>query len=404
MNRNNSPHRHVAMIIAFIVMLAAPVFAGASQQATPDHGTSTAVRVLSIDGDTGDLTLLNGQNGDPIAFYTAPGPTGFVVGTGSESSEWMLVNYYDGNKTVIMDTGMALHAHGDHFDLELGQSSIRTTVDANAPAHFWLHDGLIASVNDADNTINLWNEADLATNAAPFVIPLAIDEPDHGSIVIANDTIYMAYYGNGRVQTYSLEGELLNDHLSDCAGAHGEAVVGDLVLFACAGDVLVLNQDGEQVRISYPESQDDALRSNLLAATDNPNIVVGDSAEGLLEFDIESESSSLIALEQPIRAATVSGSTVVALDATGTLHGIDPVTGEAVWATRVAMGHAEFLAEESNAFYPFMGAAAGNIYVADPGSGSIVVVDADTGEITNSFDVGGRPSKVIVVAASGVEH
>lgn len=405
MHSTLSIYRLVMTLLASIVMLAGPASALQAQDSTPVHsGDSTAVRILSIDGDTGDLTILDGNSGETVASFTAAGAPGFVIGAGSDSSETILVNYYDGNKTVIIDSGLALHEHGSHYDLETSNPVIRTTVDASAPAHFWLHDGYVASVNDSDNTIFLWNEEDLATNAAPVVIPLQIDEPDHGSIVIANDQIYMGYYGNGSVQTYSLEGALINDHIAECPGTHGEAVVDDLVLFACNEDVLILNQDGEQGRIAYPESSGEPIRANLLATTENPNLVAGDSPDGLIIFDLESQTSSLIAMDAPIRSIASASSTIVALDANGTLHGIDPEAMTVLWSTPVAMGHSEFSAEESNMFYPFIGVGAGSIYVADPGSGAIIVVNAATGEVANTIEVGGRPARVVIVTATGFEH
>ena len=43
-------------------------------------------------------------------------------------------------------------------------------------------------------------------------------------------------------------------------------------------------------------------------------------------------------------------------------------------------------------------------YVADPGTGEIVVLDSASGDVVDRFDVGGRPARVAVVEVSGVSH
>lgn len=405
MQRSHPTYRIILSLFFSIVMLSGPAVASQETHSTPvQTGDTTEVRLLSIDGDTGDLTILDGMSGEAVATFPAAGDPGFVVGTASDSGETLLVHYYDGNKVVLLDSGISLKNHGSHMDLKTGAPAVHTTMDAIGPAHFWAKDGYIATVSDGDNAIYLWNEQELATNPEPKVIPLQIDKPDHGSIVIANDTIYMGFYGNGRVQTYALDGTLINADISSCPATHGEAVVGDLVLFACEEDVLILNKEGEQGRIAYPTIDGEPIRSNLLVATANPNIVVGDSPEGLIVLDLESQTSSLLKMDTPIRTINTVNDTVVALDANGTLHGVDAEKMAVLWSTPVAMGHSLFSPEESNMFYPFVGTGMGNVYVADPGTGAIVVVDAATGEITKTFDVGGRPARVVVIIATGFKH
>lgn len=396
----------------FFLATAITVSIAASALAPASAADDSAIRLLSIDGDTGALTVLDGRTGEITGEFDAAG-TGPAFAVGSDSGERFLVNYYQAGQSVIVNSGLELEPHGDHSHLLENDPAIEATLPLIQPAHYWAHDGVLAIADDGAGTVTIIHESDIGTDTAPTVIELTTG-PDHTSIAIVGDTLFTANYEGGEVQTYSLDGELLIENVTTCSGAHGETVTADRAVFACDEGIVLITESGEAEWIAYPVAAGDdatpsaepAIRSNILSASSETTVIAGDSAAGVLLFDLETGEATIAETAAPVLYVQYStyGEIVTAIDAEGSVHGIDPGTGEVVWSTEATTPFSSFSAEEANSFFPFVSNAAEFVFVADPGDGSIIAIDAVTGEIVNRFEVGGRPARIATVSLSAHDH
>jgi hypothetical protein len=108
------------LALAFIVPLL-------SVQPTLAQADFTAVRIMSIDGRTGELNVINPATGEVVGTFTTPAE-GFASVYSSTSGRYMLANHYFGQHVTIVDSGLRSVPHGDHVDLVEGAPFVRATI------------------------------------------------------------------------------------------------------------------------------------------------------------------------------------------------------------------------------------------------------------------------------------
>lgn len=399
--------------------LVAQLFLGGLQ---PALAAETTIRVLSIDGDTGEMHVVDGHTGEIAGSFTAPGG-GFSAAYATDDGRYFLVNHSESDATTLIDSGLTVEPHGDHVDLEVHAPFVRSTLTlGGAPAHAWVHDGIMAIAYDTDGTVAIVDQSGLETGAVPTVFPVA--QADHASIATIGNTLLVGYYELGRVDAYGLDGSLLQENLIDCPGTHGEARLGDTIAFACEDGIALVSGAGasltatkmpylagiaatpESPSVATPAEASAPPRSNLLAAHEASPVMVGDLPGGLALIDPLAETLAVMPLPgQPLwMDFATDGQSIAVLTSDGVLRAIDPVTRTELWSTEATTPYTSFSQEEANAFYPFISVAADRVFVPDPGTGDIVVVDMGSGEVLDRHDIGGRPARVVAVAASGIQH
>ena len=381
----------------------------------------TAVRVMATDAANGDLTVIDPESGEIVGRFTTP-TGGYTYVYPSENGRYLLTNHYAGEHVTIVDAGLGLEPHGDHADLVTNPPFVLATVaTGSVPAHYAAHDGIIAIHNDGDGTITILDESELARKVDPFTF--AVAQPDHTSIAIINDTVLVGYYDLGRVDAYSLDGELIAEGVGDCPGTHGEARFGDSVAFACGDGVLLVTPDGDHFtteKVAYPGSETDsdldatpvadgeAPRIGSIAAHHDNDVLVGDFGAALALMTPHDAGLDIAVLPLSGEALAFTydhlGEHVTVLTDDGQVHGVDPNAGEVLWSTPAVTPYTEIELGDGFDFWPKLAASDTALYVADPKAGEIVEIDLESGEVLHRFAIGGQPARVTLTLASGVQH
>lgn len=384
----------------------------------------TAVRVMATDAGNGDLTVIDPESGDVVGRFTTP-IGGYTAVYPSESGRYLLANHYAGNHVTIVDSGLFLEDHGDHADLVAAPPFVLATVATGAmPAHGWAHDGLIAVHNDGDGTITMFDESELGEAIAPE--EFAVAQPDHAAIATLGDAMLVGYYDLGRIDAYALDGELLQEDIATCTGAHGEARFKDALAFGCQEGVLIVSREGDAFTtelIAYPGSpatgtaaidaatpaaEAELPRTYTLAAHHDSDVLVGDFGGGLALISGDADDLSFDVLPLPANPLgfdfDLDGERLAVLTDDGQVHGIDPNGGEILWSTPAVTPYTEIEIGDGFDFYPSLAASETAAYVADPKEGEVVEIDLDSGEVSHRFAIGGQPARVAVTSASGATH
>jgi hypothetical protein len=383
----------------------------------------SAVRVLAVDADTGDMTVIDGRDGTVLATFDGPGG-GFSAPFVTADGRYFIVNFYEANTTVVIDSGLSAEDHGDHQDLHIENPAVIATFTSNGPGHYWAHGAETLIYSDGDGTVTVLDETSIASGAEPTVFPV---EADHATIAAIGTTVIVAYYELGRVDLYDMDGQLIAGNVAPCPAAHGEAAIPDGVALACGDGILLIEgSEGSSAssltytRIPYPSSDlatpeatpiatsvdASAQRSNTLASSPRSNILAGDFPGGILLLDPAVGSATIVDVPATPRwlAYKSDGQFVLTIADDGTVYAIDPVSGSVAWNTHVATPHAGTAPEDANALYPFIATAGDLAFVGDPGTGEVVSIDVASGEITQRIDIGGRPARVAATTASGLRH
>jgi DNA-binding beta-propeller fold protein YncE len=388
--------------------------------------TETAVRVMVSDAGNGDLTVLDPASGEVVGRFTTP-VGGYSALYPSSTGRYLLANHYAGDQVTIVDAGVALEPHGDHADLVIEAPFVLATVATGpTPAHGWAHDGVVAIHNDGDGTITLFDEAEMGEAIAPEAF--AVAQPDHAAIATLGDAMLVGYYDLGRIDAYSLDGELLAEGIAPCTAAHGEARFGEAIAFGCGEGLLFVTRNGEDFAsqmVRYPgaissdasaeadataspEAETEQPRSGTLAAHHDSNVLVGNFGEGLALVSPDADGYSFDVLPLPAEplgfAYDQQGERLAVLTDDGSVHGIDPARGEILWTTLAVTPYTEIELGDGFDFYPSLAASDEAAYVADPKTGEVVELNLESGEVTNRFAIGGQPARVALVQASGAGH
>lgn len=415
--------RRIASIALVVALLVIPASHAHSTMAHDDDAAETAVRVMAVDGATGQLTILDPASGAVVGRFTTPTGGYVAVGT-SGTGRYFLAVHYEGEHVTIVDSGLSLESHGDHADLVAANPFVVATLPVgSAPLHQWAHDGVLAVHVDGDGTVVLFDESALNEQVVTTKITLA--QPDHTSIAVLDDALLAGYYELGRIDAFSLDGTLLQENIVACPGAHGEAHFGDAIVFGCAdGLAWVTSTSGTFVaeKVPYPavvaassSSGDpaatpvsDGPRVGTLAAHHDGHVLVGDFGNALVLITMNGETPSMNILDLPGDPLSFtygrSGEDVVVLTDDGAVHAIDPVAGSILWSAAAVTPYADIEIGDGFAFYPAIAATDAYVYVPDAGTGEIVEIDRSTGQTTNRFAVGGQPARVTLTTVSGVVH
>ena len=208
--------------------------------------------------------------------------------------------YIDENRIYIVDSGLAVEEHGDHFDpvtsapeilpYQLGHGGMEDGEEGLFnPVHFVSHHGLTAIFYDGINPGHAESHPDAVEQKGYGVVyrdsdfdgsteppePLfkrAVEHYSHGAAVAVNEKLIILTLSKpggelpDGVETWighdhgdHVDFERGQDFSGRCPRLHGEATWGPYVVFAClAGEgVLVLEHDGEEsltdTVVAYPD-------------------------------------------------------------------------------------------------------------------------------------------------------
>lgn len=354
--------------------------------------TETGVVVV----DAGDGKILG-------SFETDIRPSPAVAGDGRH----VFLVQTDADVTQVLDAGSWASEHGDHSHYYIVEPTLRDLrIDGDRPVHIVSHDEHTAIFNDGDGTATVFRDAGLLIDS---IDSTTIDsgDPHHGVVVPLDSGAVVSISpppGDDTLPTGVIlldEGGAEIERFDDCPGLHGEATLHDVVVFACADGVLLV--DGtEATKVDYP-SEDGRIGSFTPGPAED-HLVGNFTATSLLAVDVEGATSHEITVDAPYaaRALDEHGDLVV-LTTDGTLYVVDPADGDVESSVLEVLAPFE-IPEDWQEPRPTITVVGHTAFVADPATSTVTPVDLEDGLAGDPVEIDGVPTAIVSVGAGDHHH
>jgi len=378
-----------------------------------------AGRLLVGDGETGDLSVIDLETGHVHQNeFDLGSRAGRIYPT--QSGRFAVAVSSDANAVNIVDGGVYLEAHGDHFDMVEGDVSLLgIDLMGDRPVHMYVGGEWATVYYDGSGDFVLVNEHELEEQGASYA-PIRMNAgAQHGAVIPLEDDLFAVslqhpdYAQNPEeyrlpigAEIWDLDGNVLH-RAEGCPDLHGDAGNGHIAVFGCTGGVLMVEaHDGhfEDVFIPAPAgSPDDFRLTSVWGYHGLDHFFALGSAAGL--YVVEPEEGEM---EQLIPASEDLRPIQVALSHDGELLLVVMSDGE----LRMYEAHdLHLLASTSDALTgeidpgfwarPHIATAPGHIFITNSGQGEVIALDAHDLEEVNHWDISGAPTKIAFVGILG---
>ena len=384
-----------------------------------EHEVELAGRLLIGDGETGDLSVIDLETGHVHQNeFDLGSRAGRIYPT--KSGRFAVAVSSDANAVNIVDGGVYLEAHGDHFDLvERDVSTLGLDLSGDRPVHLYVGGEWATVYYDGSGDIVLLNEHELEEQGDSYE-PIVLNAgPHHGAAVPLEDDLFAVtiqhpdfaqspsdYRLPIGAEIWDLHGHSLH-RAEGCPDLHGDAGNGHMAVFGCTGGVLMIEaHDGhyEDAFIPAPAgSPDDFRLTSVFGYYGLDHFFALGSAVGL--YVVEPEEGSM---EQLIPATEDLRPIQVALSHDGELLVVVMSDGE----IRLYEAHdLDLLASSSDALVgeidpgfwarPHVATAPGHIFITNSGAGEVIALDAHDLEEVSHWEISGAPTKIAFVGILG---
>lgn len=318
---------------------------------------------------------------------------------------------------AILDAGTWSQGHGDHNHYYTADPELHDVIlEAGAPAHVVVHDGLTTFFDDATGQVTVvetseW--ADMVEHSHLHPIrEYTTAEAHHGVGVAMEDGTLLVTRGNEEARTGAMildadDKEIVaND---ECPGVHGETAFESsdgepIILLGCENGALVFHGDHAHT-LAAP---DEYGRIGNAFSTDGSDVVLGDykndpeAGIGLSLITLIDTAAEKIAVVDPFAGsgaqytwrglARGAAGEVLVFGTDGVLRVLDSATGSEVRSIPVTDGWV--VPEEWQSAHPALLELEGMAYVTDPATQSIHIVDYAGGKVWKSVEVGKAPNEI----------
>ncbi|MGC0379108.1 zinc metallochaperone AztD [Streptomyces sp. SAI-229] len=272
-----------------------------------------------------------------------------------------------------------------------GQTLTGITYEGAKPGHVVRHAGKTVLFTDGTGEVNVFDPAGLSSGKKPEGRTYTSAEAHHGVAIELSNGELLTTLGTEEKRTGALVLDRNDKEIArneNCPGVHGEAAArGEAVAVGCENGVLIY-KDGEFTKVDAP---DDYGRIGNQAGSDASPVLLGD-----YKTDPDAE------LERPTRVSLIDTRTAklrlvdlgtsysfrslgrgphgeaLVLGTNGTLHVIDPETGEVEKEIPVVDAWQEPLDWQQPR--PTLFVRDHTAYVSEPGERRLHAVDIETGE------------------------
>ncbi|NUB91811.1 hypothetical protein HT576_12370 [Haloterrigena sp. SYSU A121-1] len=318
----------------------------------------------------------------------------------------------EGNSFRLLDVGTWGEPHGDHNHYYTTDPYLSdVTVDGDTPGHVVSHDGIVTLFFDGTGEYHSLDLADLDVEADSIETERFESEgAHHGVAVVLEDGSRLeTLEDRSGARFLDADGEEV-DRNEDCPGVHGEAAGPDgIIAFGCEDGVLVWDGDGFE---KHDTGEEFSRIGNLFSSEGSP-IFLGD-----YRTDEEGEEPmtevALINAETGEITTTDVGSPynfrnlqrgpdgeALVLTEDGQLHIIDQETGEDLEHIDVIDEWTE--PEKWQEPRPAIRANGDLLYVTDPDSQEIHLVDLNEGDVITTGEFDFDPNEIVVIDGRPVE-
>jgi hypothetical protein len=334
----------------------------------------------------------------PIAEVPVEGSVRSVVGP--DGRHVCLVDGEAG-RTVVLDSGSYAQGHGDHFHFFTRKPAMRPDIiEGDTPIHVVGGDGRVAIFNDGAGTAAAFDEIGL-TSGGLQVTTLDAGGPHHGVAVPVHEGYLITNSAEGglpeTIVHLDLSGAEVARYDNSCPGLHGEATVGESVVFGCADSLAVIEPEERTASsITYPARTGEERVGSLFHAGDT---LVGNwGAEAFVVIDLEAGSLNPIQVGAPMAAIAVTAEgQIVVLTTDGTLLVFD-ATGAALGDVHVMQAFE--LPEGHGGVRPALATSGDLVVVSDTVGDALVVVDVHDLAVVSTLTLASTPTGIV---ATGVD-
>ncbi len=384
-----------------------------------EHGAELAGRLLIGDGETSALSVIDLETSHVHQDeFDLGSRAGRIYPT--KSGRFAVAVSSDANAVNVIDGGVYLEEHGDHFDMvERDVSTLGLDLSGDRPVHLYVGGEWATVFYDGSGDIVLLNEHELEEEGASYQ-PIVLNAgPHHGAAIPLEDDLFAVtiqhpdYAQNPDdyrlpigAEIRDLDGNVLHS-AEGCPDLHGDAGNGHMAVFGCTGGVLMVEaHDGhyEDAFIAAPDgSPDDFRLTSVWGYYGLDHFFALGSAVGL--YVVEPEEGSM---EQLIAASEDLRPIQVALSHDGELLLVVMSDGE----LRMYEAHdLDLLASTSDALTgeidpgfwarPHIATAPDHIFITNSGAGEVIALDAHDLEEVNHWEISGAPTKIAFVGILG---
>lgn len=326
----------------------------------------------------------------------------------------------DDDTVQFIRSGVSLHDHGDHKDLEIEDpAAIVTVLKGRRPFHLVSHGGKAVINYDLGGYAEILDEHEVAEGKVA-VTRFPQLPAHHGFVTSIGDTWFSTVASDAPVKdgaapprlglrAFKLDGTPLSD-LQTCTAVHGEAFSGDFLAAGCREGVLTVTMgaSGPNYRmLGYPDDLPKGVTTGTLLGDTGIQMFLGNhGADGLVVIDpAEAPHFERIGLSfRRIDFALdpVNPGTGFVLTEDGSLHRIDLLKAQLTASAKVTQAYS--MDGHWNEPRPRLAMAGDEILLTDPRAALVRRIDTKTLKETGTIAVPGLPYNLIVVGGSGISH
>ncbi|CAI8041829.1 Manganese-binding lipoprotein MntA, partial [Geodia barretti] len=347
-------------------------------------------RLLIGDGETGMMSVIDLEHGDVDQdAFDLGSRAGRIYAT--KNGRFAIAVSSDANTAHVLDGGIYLEAHGDHFDeVEGPVERMGIDLSGDRPVHLYVGSEWASVFYDGSGDVVLLNEHELEEEGDDYVPPKLNAGAHHGAAVPLEGDLFAVsaqhpdYASNPAdyrlpvgAEIVDLDGNVLHRD-EGCEGLHGDAGNGHMAAFGCMGGVLVVeahdgNYEGMFIDAPAGSADDFRITSQFIAASeDGPtpiNVAISHDGEALLVVMSDGELRMYDAHDLDLLASADDFLTT-------------PVEA-GFWAR------------------PHVVTAPGAVFITDSVGGEVMQLDDHDLEVVNHWEVDGNPTKIAFVGIYG---
>ncbi|CAN5668574.1 zinc metallochaperone AztD [soil metagenome] len=282
-----------------------------------------------------------------------------------------------------------------------------TLFPAAEPGHVVVHGESTVLFADGSGEVTVFDPHDLAGGGEPATQNFRAARPHHGVAVVLDDGTRLLSEGDDDGRTGAVAQDAAGMQIansSECPGLHGETVAAaETVVFGCENGALVYRAGsftkvaapGEYGRLGTVKGHPDSpvaladFKTDPEAELERPDqFALVDTAAGRLQLvDLPAEVSySFRSLARgPHAEALILGTD-------GKLHVVDPASGQTVRAIDVVAPWSE--PDDWQQPRPTVFTRDHDVYVTDPATNEVHLVDIETGAVTASGTLPNTPNEL----------
>ena len=384
-----------------------------------EHEVELAGRLLIGDGGTGDLSVIDLETGRVHQNeFDLGSRAGRIYPT--RSGRFAVAVSTDANAVSIVDGGLYLEAHGDHFDMvERDASLLGIDLMGDRPVHMYVGDDWATVYYDGSGDFVLINEHELEEEGESYQ-PITMNAgPHHGAVIPLEGDLFAVslqhpdfaqdpqeYRLPIGAEIWDLDGNVLH-RAEGCPDLHGDAGNGRMAVFGCTGGVLMVEaHDGhyEDAFIPAPAgSPDDFRLTSVWGYYGLDQFFALGSAVGLYVVEPEEgEMDQLIPATEDLRPIQVAlshdGELLIVVMSDGELRLYEAHDLDLLASTSEILGD-----DIDPGFWarPHVATAPGHIFITNSGEGEVIALDAHDLEEVGHWEISGAPTKIAFVGILG---